>query len=426
MVQNTAQRPRFWRASLVYFLGNLLSKLALFFMLPVYTAHIPTADMGVFDTAVAATVFVSSFLFLDVGIGVMRFYLARRAQDTGDAILLAGLVLLAVSLAVYFPVAFAIARLTAVPHAELVVRYGIAYAFFTASGYFARAKGKTLIYAVTGVGVTLLQIALNLIFLLGGRFGYEALYISYDISAMLGALVLFGSSGVLMTVRKFPPIGKELKALFRFCLPLGLGAAAFLLLSSCNRVLVTLLVGASAGGEFAVAMKFAQIAFLVGSAFRFAWQEYSFAKGYGEAGQRTDKAYYTHKLKLLCCVLLLAALALIPAVYLGLWIFPNFIAPAYDGARALIPPILVGALLSVLADFLEPLFGTLQRTGLLTLSTLLGAAFNVALTLVLIYFGCGAFGAALGYLGGFAVVVALRLLFLRRLMSPQNSPTMSI
>ena len=55
---------RFWQTSLIYFLGSILSKLALFFMLPLYTAHIPLSDMGVYDATTAVAVLVSSFLFL--------------------------------------------------------------------------------------------------------------------------------------------------------------------------------------------------------------------------------------------------------------------------------------------------------------------------------------------------------------------------
>ena len=75
------QPPRFWHSSLCYLLGSTLSKLAVFFMLPLYTAKIPSEDMGTYDTAVAVAILVSSVLFLDIGVGLMRFMMQADSEE---------------------------------------------------------------------------------------------------------------------------------------------------------------------------------------------------------------------------------------------------------------------------------------------------------------------------------------------------------
>ena len=159
--------PRFFRSSLIYFCGSLFSKLALFFMLPLYTAHLPTGELGAFDAATAVAVLLSSVLFLDVGVGVMRFYLSRESEQEGETVLSAGLCLILASTVLYVVVTVVLCAAFRVTYAPLLVLYGLCHALFSVGGFFARARGYTVLYAVAGLVSTLVQVVLNLILILG-------------------------------------------------------------------------------------------------------------------------------------------------------------------------------------------------------------------------------------------------------------------
>lgn len=413
-MQNVAAPQHFWRASLVYFLGNFLSKLALFFMLPLYTACIPVADMGVYDATTAIAVLVSSLIFLDVGVGVMRFYLERGSSEERLAVLRCGLFMLLVLSALYLLLGGILCVAFAPAYAPLVVLYGLLNALFLACGMIVRAQGHTAWYATTGVISTLLQIACNLVLILCFARGFEALYISYAVGAGVGVILLLARCRIneLLHLRSLDLA--VLQRLLRFCLPLGIGSVAYWMLTSLGRVLVTVLVGEAAGGVFAVSLKFAQIIVFASLCFRLAWQEIAFAKGYqshavvGEQG-----GYYSEKADLFIRVTLAVCLLSVPAARVGLWLFPGFIDASYGEARLLIPAALVGAALTVLCDFLEPMFGAAKKTGILLLSTALGAMLNVALALLFIQCGGGALGAHVAFCIAVFGTVLLRVLFLR-------------
>ncbi len=422
-MQNVAAPQHFWRASLVYFLGNFLSKLALFFMLPLYTACIPVADMGVYDATTAIAVLVSSFVFLDVGVGIMRFYLERHGSEERIAVLRCGLFLLAVLSALYLLLGSILCIAFAPAYAPLVVLYGLLNALFLACGMIVRAQGYTAWYAATGVISTLLQIACNLVLILCFACGFEALYISYAVGTGVGVILLLARCRVkeLLHLGSLDPV--VLRRLLRFCLPLGVGSCAYWMLTSLGRVLVTLLVGETAGGVFAVSLKFAQIIVFASLCFRLAWQEIAFAKGYqshavvGEQG-----GYYSEKADLFIRVTLAVFLLSVPAARLGLWLFPSFISDAYGEARLLIPAALAGAALTVLCDFLEPMFGAAKKTGMLLLSTALGATLNVTLTVLFILCGGGALGAHLAFCVAAFGTVLLRVLLLRHMLDLRLQP----
>jgi len=415
------EKPRFWRVSLLYFLSTLFSKLAVFFLLPLYTAKIPTGDMGIFDTATALAVFLAATLFFDVGIGVMQAALGARGENEAREVLAAGLIFVALSLAVYLPLGLLTVSLLHVPNGVPVVLYGAANSLFAAAGYFARGVGRRLSYALTSLFTTLLQVGLNLYFLLVREMGYEALYLSFLIATLLGTVFLFWRSGAFSALCAWRNCRKSLVALLRFCLPLGASAAAFLLLTSGARVLSTLCLGPEAGGVVAVAMKLAQVAFVVGTVLRFAWQEICFLRGFGESSAG-DCTYYAARVSLLLRAVVLGALLLVPLLRVWLWIFPSFIAPAYGQAVRLLPIVLVGALLSVMTDFLEPPLAMLKKTATILITCLTGAFFGIATTLLLFAAGLGTWGAAIGFTVGFFVCAVSRLVCLARLMHVRIAP----
>ena len=83
-MSNTDKRPRFLGTSLLYFMGTVLSKLAVFLLLPLYTAKIPAGELGRMDVSVAIAVFAASVIFLDIGVAILRFYLqAEGRQEQG-------------------------------------------------------------------------------------------------------------------------------------------------------------------------------------------------------------------------------------------------------------------------------------------------------------------------------------------------------
>ncbi len=410
--ENTA--ARFWRSSFCYLFGNLLSKIAVFLLLPLYTARIPTGDMGEYDMAIAIAVLVSSVLFLDIGIGVLRFFLRERSEKNENEILAASFFLVFCFSLLYVLVAVLFGLIFDIAYFPLIALYGILHALFTFFGSVARARGFAAFYAVSGAVSTLVQVSVNLTLILGLDFGVSSLYLAYAAGTLVGILMLGTRCRVLSILRHTRPSRETVKALLRFCLPLGLSTACFWLLTSANRILVTVCLGAEANGVFAVSVRFAQILVFFSTCFQFAWQELAFLRGHdrGEEGAR----YYTEKLNLFFAVFSAGLLLVIPATRVGLAVFPWFIDASYGEALSLLPLALFGAFFAIFSAFLEPVFNTVGKNGTMMLSTLVGAAINVGLSLLLFSLGVGVVGASVAYLVAYAAVVLIRLLCLGRLV----------
>ena len=67
------EKKAFIKSTIAYFFGNILSKLIVFFMLPLYTAYISPADYGYYDLTKTYIDLFCSILFLDIWSGTLRF-----------------------------------------------------------------------------------------------------------------------------------------------------------------------------------------------------------------------------------------------------------------------------------------------------------------------------------------------------------------
>ncbi|MBQ3064078.1 MAG: hypothetical protein IJC99_04680, partial [Clostridia bacterium] len=139
-MHSTGEKPRFLGTSLLYFVGTVLSKAAVFLLLPLYTAKIPAAALGRMDAATAIVLFAASVIFLDIGAVILRFYLGAAAEE-GKTVLATGLCLLGGLLALYLLLAGICCLVFDIPDFPLIALYGLANALLLAAGHVARAVG---------------------------------------------------------------------------------------------------------------------------------------------------------------------------------------------------------------------------------------------------------------------------------------------
>ena len=91
----------FFKSSSLYFLGNVLTKLIGFLMLPIFTEYLNTNEYGYYDVANTYLNLVISFLFLDIYVGIMRFIYDQKETETAYRPIFNGFLIFMVSLVLY-------------------------------------------------------------------------------------------------------------------------------------------------------------------------------------------------------------------------------------------------------------------------------------------------------------------------------------
>lgn len=401
-----------FKSTAIYFVGNVLAKIILFFLLPLYTKYIPSADMGYYDTAVAIVTFMSNVLFLDIGSAIMRFAFEYKQdlETTRKIPISTGMSIFLFSTLIYILISLVVGLTVDIQYVFWVAMYGLAASIQNLYSYLSRTYGYNSLFAVSGVVNTLVHVLTNILFIIVLKWDYRALYISAVIGMLSGVLVLE------VKVRLFSKLKLKFfdKALFirmlKFSLPLCINSVAFWLLSSSNKLIVSFLLGTEATGYLSIANKFNQVLFLVSTCFQLAWQELAFSRNNKlEAG---TGEFYTKAMDLYTRILICGLLLCIPLIQLGLTIFPSFIDPSYNDSIILIPLALVGTVMSIICTFLGSIFGGLKKTNVIFVSSMAGAIVNIGLIYGLIQAGMGVMAANIAFMVGFFVAVVIRMLFL--------------
>ena len=407
------------RSTAIYFVGNVLSKIIVFFLLPIYTKYIPAADMGYYDTSVTVITLFSCVLFLDIGTTVMRFFLERKKEEGLRSVVTGGSCIFFLSSTAYFLLLLVFSAFLSFDNYIWIVFYGFLYALNDMTGYCTRAVGKNFDFAVAGVIQTLILATSNLVMIYLLEWGYVSLYISFCLSTVISCTYMFFRAKLYRYISAHAWDASLFREMLAFSLPLCVNSVAFWLLSSSSRVIVTYVLGTAAAGYLSIAGKFNQVLYLASTCVQLTWQEASFSHDNSdpETGKYYSQIYRSYLKGVMLCVALM-----IPAVKIGLAIFPSFIHENYAAAIPMIPTALIGTGLAIVSLFLGTVFSSVKKNSVIFLSTLLGAIVTVGSNLFcLLVLDLGPISANYALMLGYLSSISVRLILLNKYVSLKPS-----
>ncbi|RRD74415.1 lipopolysaccharide biosynthesis protein [Tannerella forsythia] len=400
----------FFKSSSLYFLGNVLTKLVGFLMLPIFTEYLSPNEYGYYDVANTYLNLVISFLFLDIYVGIMRFIYDQKEKETAYRPIFNGFLIFMVSLLLYTLISWGIWFFNDIPYFMYIYGYGVCMVFSNLYGYLARAFKKNLLFAVSGIVATLITAIINFIGLKYFHANIEILYIA----SMLGLL------SQIILIEYYVPILRKLSFslydrklffnLYKFSLPLCLNSLAFWLLTGYGNVMISRLLGLEQNGIYSIAIKFALVINLVAMCFNMAWQEVSFERGNDD---RTSLGiFYSKTINLLISFLCIGTLCLIHFSHI---VFPYMVDTQYADAFSIIPLAILSAGIAVVSSFMGQIYAALKKTNVIMYSTVTAAIVNmICMPLFISQWRIN--GAVLSLICSYLVNVIMRILWMRSMV----------
>jgi len=398
---------RFVSASATYFIGNVLSKLALFLMVPLYTKYISPADYGYYDVSLAFLSIFTSALFLEIWSTVLRFMFDESGQDKYKP-LYNGSLIIAISCLGYVIIACFISSFFSIPSFNLIVLYGIFFCWQNFYIYAVRGFGESVLFAVSGVVNTVTMIATNIILIVVCHYGYSSLYIASITGMIVQIIMIEYRLNIFGHFRRAYMQPKLIRAMTRYSLPLALNSICYWLLTDYNRIVILKQLGLYSNGLFAIAGKFAMAIVLASSCFTLAWQETAFMKS--NVQEPAIGNFYSQAGNVCVRFLLCGSMILFPVISL---FFPLMVDETYHEARAIIPLYLLATMVSIYSQFLGNVFGALKKTNYIFISTIGACLTNVIVVHTTISL-CGLQAASLALLAGFIVNIMIRIYLLKK------------
>ncbi len=401
------------QSTLIYFVGNVLSKAMIFFMLPLYTSRIPAEGMGLYDTNTTVITFFASVLFLDIGSTILRYSLAGKSDIEKNAAMTNGAMIFLMSTLLYCALLSVAGVLLDIQYYLWIVLYGLLYAANTVIGQCARAVEHNTDYAIAGIIQTFVLIVSNLILILGFDFDYSALLISFCVATTVSTLYLLMRSALHRHIAPSLFNKQQFADIFKFTLPLCVNSIAFWFLSSSGKVILRYMNGAEQVGYLSIAGKFTQIIYLVSSCIQLTWQEIAFSH---DNSSKDTGTFYSKSFSLYFKVMMMGTVLIIPCIKIGLTLFPGFIDASYSESLDLIPAALFGTGLAIVSQFTGTIFSSIKKTNVIFISTLLGAVVSVSSNIVLILADFGAASVNYSFILGYIATIIMRIIILKKCM----------
>ncbi|WP_294753476.1 polysaccharide biosynthesis C-terminal domain-containing protein [uncultured Ruminococcus sp.] len=390
----------------IFAIGNILVKLIAFFLMPLYTSVLTTAQYGVAELLNNTIEIVLPLASLCIVEALYRFSIDEDANHSALlvnslCIMLIGDIVVGIGSFVWFYV-------VGYDYALHFLLLFVATSFYKVTTQFARGLGHVKRYALYGVLNSLLLVFSNIILLVWFKGGIAAYLTSFSIGYGVSGLIAFIIS------KEFKHFGFRqfdralLEEMLKYSIPSIPNMLSWWVNSLSDRYIVLFFWGSGITGLYTAASKLPAMINLVTSIFQQAWQ-YSTAI---EINSKDNKSFFSNILRgyTYVCVLVCGGLLIVNKLLCMILLRADF----YD-AWKYVPLLLLAATFGCITTYFGTFYNALKSNKMLMISTLIGAVSNVVLNFILIPV-LGGIGAAIATVVSYFVVMIIRIVNVRRLI----------
>lgn len=426
--------------TLLFTISSFGTKILSFFLVPLYTNVLSTAEYGIADLITTTATLLVFVLTLDIADGVLRYVLDIRNGVARGEIVAGGIITRARRESLSGDVAKQkeIDQETILSYGNRVTVIGtqvcllgigvvfylrlidwpwhyflfVALYFFSAAVYqlmssYLRAIDKVAAVAIAGVVSSLVTISCNILFLLVIQTGITGYLISMIVGPLVGtgySIVIAGAPAKTYFINSCSKaMAKEMR---NYCVPLVFNNIALWINTFLDRYFVTAMCGVDANGIYSVASKIPIILATCYTIFGQAWNLSAIKEFDPKDKDRFFSNTYAAINALLCTACSLIVLCNVPLARL-LYAKDFFSAWQYSSS------LLVYVLFDSFAMLLAGVFSAVKETRIIATTTVVGAVVNTVLNFILIPIN-GPLGAAISTGVSYMVMWAMRILYVRR------------
>lgn len=359
-----------FKTSIIYFIGQVLTKVIAFILLPLYTNYISTTDFGYYDLTLSVLGVVIPVIFMEIWTGVLRFAIENKDEEYKKIIINNSLIIVIVSFIIY-TIVYGMAFLFMNFRLPIMIYvYSIIWIFQLIILNIARVYGKNTLYASSGVVNVLINALMTILIVKLTNGNIISLYIGVTLGIIVQSIMIERSVKVLKNFSIKSYDTQICKELIKFSLPLSFNSVVYWMMEGFNKIIISNKLGMAANGIYAVGNRLSTVLNLVLQVFLLAWQETIFKISTVE--EKLD--IYNTGFNLMIKVIGGGLVVLLPLISLS---FKYIIGNDYSSARNLIPFLLLVIFLNSLSSILTSCFAAEKDNKSTLLSRCVSGTINV-------------------------------------------------
>lgn len=386
--------------TIIIAIGKFSTQVISYLLLPLYTSILTTSEYGIYDFLVTACIFIVPFITLLMEESMFRF-LIDEDTDTGKKKVMSNACIYSIlSMIVWCIILFIILCILKYKYTLVFVLYIISCIFITLTNSITRGMGKLKLYSLSNFILSMLTIILNILLIAVIKLGVNGLLYATIIANVITSLFIFFKLKIYSYINLKYVNKKKLKEMVTYSYPLVPNSIGWSIINISDRIIVTLFLGSSSNGIYAMANKFPNIMNTFSSFFFTAFKENA-----SKVIKKKDyEDYYNNILNIVHNSFIAISLLLITIIP---FVFNIFINKSFNEAYMYIPILVIALYYGNMSGFYGSLFVAFKETKLIGKSTVIGAIINIIVNLALIKF-IGIYAAVISTLLSNYVVNAYR------------------
>lgn len=391
----------------LFSISGFVPKILTIILIPLYTSYLTTAEYGVSDLITTTVSLLIPIFTLDIQDAVMRFALDKNHDPKNVFSVAAHIILLGTILVCGGATVVSLLDISGLENSYLVF---FAIMYFTTAAYntvslFCRGIDKVSVMVGASIINSVVSLFANFLFLAVFHWGLNGYLLANSLGSIL-ALVWCFIGAKLYRYWKIRVPRNLCKDMIAFSFPLVFSAIAWWINNASDRYILTWMSGVAVSGLYAVSYKIPNILSMFQNIFAQAWSISAikeFDKDDADGFMSNVYNMMHFGMVTICSGIMIMNIPIAKILY----------SNEFFNAWKFVPLLLISVVFNAMALFIGSIFTAVKDTKSLSVSTIVGAIVNTICNFIFIYY-LGAYGAALATMLGYAVVLIMRHIILRK------------
>ena len=393
--------------TLIFALGNLGSKLILFFLVPLYTNYLTTEQYGTADLVFTFSQLIIPVTSVVINEAVIRFALMRNEKP--ENVLLAAYLVLGISVVTSLIFVPLIGLYDAVePWRWYLFAVVILSNISEVQKAFLKATNKNRQFAFISILQTGVLATSNIILLAAFHMGVAGYLLSNIIALFISVIASFFLGIVYSNLRKARIDFVLIKRMVLFSSPLILNNISWWVIHSSDKIMIEVMIGLSELGIYTAATKIPSLINVIISVFTQAWGLSTIR----EVESENDYHFFSSVFESYSFITFGAGIAIISIIKPFMH---AYVGDAFRDAYLYTSLLLTAAVFYSISSYFGSIYSAIQKTTHSMFTTILCAISNIILNYILIQI-VGIWGAVIGTLGSYFIIAHIRMFDIVRML----------
>ncbi len=402
-----SKRKELVKNTFIIFLGKFCTQFLSFFLLPIYTGYLTSAQYGTVDLITTYITLFVPIISLQLEMAIFRELVdVRNNESKQKEIITSALYSILIQFSMVLFVYIIISIIFEIPYGPYII---CSIAFTLLSNVLlqiARGFGDNISYSISSVIAGTSTILFNILFIVFLNFKIEGMIISVAIGNLIASLYLFFKCKIYRYIKKdyFSKVCNH--KLLKYSLPLVPNGLIWWIINVSDRTLISLFLGSAANGIYAVSNKFSNLIIQVYNVFNLSWTESASLHIKDKDKDEFFSTTFNGVIQIFLSISILV-LSILP------FIFNILIDKSFDESYIYIPILLIGMLFNIIVSFIGCVYVAEKLTKKVASTSLWAGIINIVTNLLLIKY-IGIYAAAISTVIAFSIMSLYRFIDIRK------------